>query len=175
MHLVVREERPADFANIDAVLSDAFGDHGREVALLVQRIRASREYEPSLALVAEDESGIVGHMMLSWVGIACALRERVLNLTPMSVRKDKQRRGVGTRLVLEALTRAESLSEPIVIVEGIPEYYPRFGFERASPLGFEPPHADVPDAAFMVKRLRLFDPRVRGRIIYPSAYDILTQ
>ena len=39
------------------------------------------------------------------------------------------------------------------MVEGIPAYYPRFGFEQASALGFISPHPKIPDDAFMVKRL----------------------
>jgi len=172
--VVVRPEQPSDFDSIRAVVADAFGNHGAEVALLVERIRASAEYEPSLALVAEDESGIVAHVMLSWVGVAEAVRERVLNLSPMSVRGDRQRRGIGSQLILDALARADERREPLVLVEGIPDYYPRFGFERASAHGFEPPNPNIPDAAFMVKRLGAYDPAIRGRIVYPAAFDILS-
>ena len=94
--------------------------------------------------------------MLSWVGLVGGSRNRVLNLSPVSVRPDRQRTGVGTRIVTSVLALAEERSEPVVIVEGIPAYYPRFNFERARRLGFEPPHPDVPDAAFMVKRLSAF-------------------
>ena len=173
MPLVVRPERPADFARIEEVVTDAFGDHGPTVALLVARIRASEEYEPGLALIAQDESGVAGHLMLSWVGVAGGARGRILNLSPVAVRSDRQRRGVGTQMILAVLERAEELGEPLVMVEGVPEYYPRFGFERASALGFEPPHDDIPDGAFMVKRLRAYDPAIRGRVIYPAAFDIL--
>ena len=44
------------------------------------------------------------------------------------------------------------------MVEGIPAYYPRFGFERASALGFISPHPKIPDDAFMVKRLPGYSP-----------------
>jgi putative acetyltransferase len=39
---------------------------------------------------------------------------------------------------------------PFVIVLGHPEYYPRFGFERASLFGIRSQWAQVPDEAFMV-------------------------
>jgi putative acetyltransferase len=52
------------------------------------------------------------------------------------------------------------------MVEGIDVYYPRFGFEPAGALGFIAPHPKIPDAAFMVKRLR-------GRIVYPAAFEAL--
>ena len=109
------------------------------MALLVERIRASENYIPELAVVAVDDSGVLAHTMLSWVGLENSSRERILNLSPMSVRPDRQRQGVGSQLIGAVLERAEAAGEPAVMVEGIPEYYPRFGFERASTLGFVAP------------------------------------
>jgi putative acetyltransferase len=91
----------------------------------------------------------------------------------MSVRPDRQRVGVGTRLIWDALGRAEHAGEPAVVVEGIPAYYPRFGFERASALGFTPPDPTIPDEAFMVKRLPGYSRDLAGRIVYPAAFDVL--
>jgi putative acetyltransferase len=168
----IRPEEREDFAAIAAVVTDAFGpDHGPVVVTLVEGIRASAHYVPDLALVAEDVSGIVGHVMLSWVGVETAARDRLLNLSPMSVRSDRQRLGVGTRLIERALSLAQAAGEPAVIVEGVPAYYPRFGFERASALGFLPPHDDIPDAAFMVRRLPTYDPAIAGRVVYPAAFE----
>jgi putative acetyltransferase len=111
--------------------------------------------------------------MLSWVGVEGGSRTRILNLTPMSVRPDRQRIGVGARLIRDALGRAEAAGEPAVMVEGIAVYYPRFGFERASALGFISPHPKIPDDAFMVKRLQGYSPDLAGRIVYPAAFDVL--
>src|SRR5436190_940140 len=72
-----------------------------------------------------------------------------------------------------AFGRAEAAGEPAVMVEGIAAYYPRFGFERASALGFISPHPKIPDEAFMVKRLPRYTPDLAGRIVYPVAFDAL--
>jgi putative acetyltransferase len=109
--------------------------------------------------------------MLSFVGIAGGARDRLLVLTPMSVRPDRQRRGVGRALIEEVLSRAEAAGEPAVLVEGIPAYYPRFGFEPAGALGFEKPSPKIPDEAFMVKRLPGWDPALAGRVVYPPSYE----
>jgi putative acetyltransferase len=172
-NVVIRAEQAADHAAIDAVVRAAFAHHPDEVALLVERIRASENYIPELTLLAEDASGVIGHVMLSWVGLEDSSSNRVLNLSPMSVRPDRQLRGVGSLLIRDVLGRAEEAGEPAVMVEGIPAYYPRFGFERASLLGFVAPHASIPDAAFMVNRLRGYDPTLAGRVVYPTAFDHL--
>jgi putative acetyltransferase len=171
--LVIRPEREEDYPVIAEVVRAAFVGHPDEVASFVERIRASEQFVPELALVAEDSSGVIAHVMLSWVGVEGGSRTRILNLTPMSVRPDRQRIGVGTRLIRDALGRAEEAGEPAVMVEGIPAYYPRFGFERASALGFVPPHPKIPDDAFMVKRLPGYGPDLAGRIVYPAAFDAL--
>jgi putative acetyltransferase len=171
--IVIRPERHADHSIIAEVVRAAFVRHPDEVALFVERIRASEHFIPELALVAEDSSGVIAHVMLSWVGVEGGSRPRILNLTPMSVRPDRQRRGVGTQLIWDALGRAEVAGEPAVFVEGIPGYYPRFGFEPASALGFASPNAKIPDEAFMVKRLPGYGPVLAGRIVYPAAFDAL--
>jgi putative acetyltransferase len=171
--VIIRPERGADYPVIAELVRAAFVGHPDEVALFVERIRASEQFIPELALVAEDSSGVIAHVMLSWVGVEGGSRGRILNLTPMSVRPDRQRVGVGTRLIRDALGRAEEAGEPAVMVEGVSAYYPRFGFERASTLGFISPHPKIPDEAFMVKRLPGYTPDLAGRIIYPAAFEVL--
>ena len=171
--VVIRPEREADHPAIADVVRAAFVRHPDEVASFVEAIRASEQFIAELALVAEDSSGVIAHVMLSWVGIEGGSRPRILNLTPMSVRPDRQRMGVGTRLIRDALGRAERVGEPAVMVEGIPGYYPRFGFEPAIALGFISPNPSIPDEAFMVKRLPGYSPDLAGQIVYPPAFDAL--
>jgi putative acetyltransferase len=171
---VVRVERPEDVAEVDEVIRAAFTRHPDEVVDFADRIRASDEAAPQYSLLAEDETGVVGHVMLSWVGVEGGARDRLLVLTPMSVRPDRQRRGIGSALIRAVLERAEADREPAVLVEGIPGYYPRFGFERASGFGFVAP-PNVPDEAFMVRRLATWSPDLAGRVVYPAAYDALGQ
>jgi len=170
--VVIRPERDTDHSAIAEVVRAAFAGHPEDVAAFVERIRGSEEFIPELALVAEDSSGVIAHVMLSWVGVEGGSRPRILNLTPMSVRPDRQRIGVGSRLIRYALGRVEDAGEPAVMVQGHPSYYPLFGFERASALGFIAPYPMLDDA-FMVKRLPRYSPDLAGRIVYPAAFDAL--
>ena len=168
--LSIRPELSGDHDAVDGVVRAAFAHHPDEVSLLVERIRASAHYVPELALVGEDETGVIAHVMLSFVQIEGGSRPELLNLSPMSVRPDRQRIGVGSQLIRDLLGRAEAAGAPAVLVEGIPAYYPRFGFERASPLGFVAPHASIPDDAFMVKQLPGYEPALAGNVVYPPAF-----
>src|SRR4029078_2492116 len=104
--LRIRPERDPDHPMIADVVRAAFAGHSEDVAAFVERIRASEGFIRELALVAEDASGVMAHVMLSWVGVEGGSRPRILNLTPMSVRPDRQRIGVGTQLIREPRGRA---------------------------------------------------------------------
>jgi putative acetyltransferase len=166
--VIVRPETPADYEAIAAVVRAAFVDEP-QVADVVAAIRASAEYRPTFSLVAEEDGAIVGHVMLSGLPID---GERALQLSPLAVHPDRQRRGVGRALVHEALAAAAKAGERLVCVEGDPRYYSRFGFRVSTELGVERPHEGVPEWAFQA--LALADDHPRGRATYPPAFDIVS-
>lgn len=161
----IRREQSDDFDAIHEIVEAAFGQP--DEAELVRRLRASDVYVPELALVAEIDGQILGHIMLTYADLD---GRRVLSLAPLAVKPGRQRDGIGISLTKEALARADERGEPLVIVLGHAEYYPRFGFEPARRHGIEPPDPQIPDEVFMVVRLRSYDPTLRGRITYPPAF-----
>lgn len=167
----IRPERPDDFDRIDAVIRAAFSRHPDEVMLLIDRTRASENAVPAGTLVAVDGDEVIGWIGLSYVGLVGGTRDRLLDLGPLGVRPDRQGEGVGSALVEAQIAVVEAMGEPALMVEGIPEYYPRFGFEPGASLGYEKPFASIPDAAFMVRRFAGFAPEVAGRVVYPAAFD----
>jgi putative acetyltransferase len=46
-----------------------------------------------------------------------------------------QSKGIGTRLIREGLWRCQELGLDYCVVLGAPEYYQRFGFQKASSFG----------------------------------------
>ena len=57
-----------------------------------------------------------------------------------------------------------------MLVEGIPAYYPRFGFMSATALGLERPDERIPDQAWLALPLSAYDPSIRGRVVYPPFF-----
>jgi putative acetyltransferase len=167
----IRPERPDDRAAISAVVAAAFGSPAE--ARLVKSIRASENFVPELSLVAEVGEEIVGHVMISYVGLDDGTHlRRVLNLSPLAVAPSFQKRGVGSALVRSVSAAADSRNEPMVVLEGSPRYYARFGFEYSVPRGIEitlPSWA--PAEAAQVLRLRNYDATLKGRVVYPPAFD----
>jgi putative acetyltransferase len=176
--LVIRPERPADFDRIRDVVAAAFGSDVE--ADLVDRIRASAEFVPQMALVAErvDQpvAQIVGHVMISGAVIRHAAGERrIVMLSPLAVAPDHQRLGIGGALVRSATALADHFGEPLVVLEGSPLYYPRFGFEPAARYGItiDLPDWAPPDAAqvLLLSGYDGTDPTLRGTVVYPPAFD----
>ena len=66
---------------------------------------------------------------------------KIAILAPLSVRPDKQRTGIGTALVREALERLKREDYDVVVVVGDPAYYTRFGFSAGLGEKFDTPWA----------------------------------
>jgi len=161
--VIVRAERAEDHDAIASVVEAAFGSP--DEARLVERFRASAGYLPELALVATDGDQVVGHVMFTLTELVDGTS--ILMLSPLAVRPDRQRRGIGSALVRKGLRTSAERAEPLVIVEGDPHYYSRFGFVAASELGLERPYETIPEAAFQAVRLPAYVERARGRVVYP--------
>jgi putative acetyltransferase len=167
----VRPEREGDAEAVAEVVGQAFAPSVAEVQL-VSDIRRSPEYRPELALVAvADNSTVIGFSMTSTIYLDTDGNGRVdvLGLAPVAVRPPCQRSGAGSALVEDGLRRADEAGAPLVVVLGHSSYYPRFGFERASLHGVRPPQP-WNDESFMIRRLRAYDPSLRGTVVYPGTF-----
>lgn len=164
----IRPETSGDLAEARAVVAAAFD--GEPVAELVDALRASSAWR-DLSFVADQDGEVVGHVSFTrgWVDAPRRTVE-VLVLSPLSVRPDRQRQGVGGLLVREALTALQDRAEPLVFLEGSPAYYPRFGFVPAKTLGFTAPSVRIPGPAFQVVTLPSYEPWMRGALVYPDPF-----
>ena len=151
----VRRETQADVAGTREVVAAAFGDE--PVAALLDAMRESAAWL-DLSFVAEAHGEVVGHVSFTrgWLDAPRRVLE-VLVLSPLSVRPDLQRQGVGSRLVRETLQVLEGRDEPLVFLEGSPSYYPRLGFVPGGTLGLTAPSVRIPDVAFQVVTLPTYD------------------
>lgn len=143
----IRPEQPDAAAGIRVINERAFGQPAE--ADLVERLRHT--CADTVSLVAEEEETIVGHVLFTPVVVE-GTDERVvgMGLAPMAVLPDRQRQGIGSRLVRRGLDILRERGCPFVVVVGHPHYYPRFGFAPASRHGLQSQWEGMPDEAFMV-------------------------
>jgi predicted N-acetyltransferase YhbS len=170
--LMVRGEAASDFDAIDAVHTLAFGRPGE--AALVRALR--REARPYLGLVAVQTSAggsdrVVGHLVFSPVAIDGG-SPPALGLGPLAVEPSLQRRGIGSVLMRAGLERCAAFAQ-IVVVLGRADYYPRFGFRPAAPLGLRY-RSEVFDPSFFALELAPGAlTGVSGWVRYPEAFERL--
>jgi putative acetyltransferase len=164
--VIIRSETEADHAAIRTINDEAFGE--KVEGDIVDAIRVSDRFVPELSLVAMSEGQAVGHVILSYVDIEPG-SQRVLQVGPLAVLPAHQRRGIGSALMYEAIRLADERGEPLLLIEGSPVFYERFGFSRADRAGITPPPEAHGPQYFMFRALSRYDPSLRGQATYPSA------
>ena len=167
--IAVRPERSGDIAAVRTINERAFGQSTE--AEIVDSIRDA--CPDAISLVAVDGDEIVGHILFSPVIVGGgSVSVWGMGLGPMAVVPERQRQGIGSRMVREGIEVLRRRNSPFVIVLGHPEYYPRFDFVRASRHGLACQWDGVPDEAFMVLILDQHAMSgVSGRVRYRDEFD----
>jgi putative acetyltransferase len=131
---MIRPEIPADVAAIEAVTIAAF-------------LNAPHTGHVAISPVSISDG------TTAWYGLG-----------PISVVPEHQSKGVGSRLMREALDVLRSKGAGGCVVLGEPGYYGRFGFHADSALVL----AGVPSEYFQALRLRPSD--AHGTVVYHPAF-----
>ncbi len=126
--LHVRPERPEDRSAVEALFDRTFGpDRHRRTSY---RYRDGLPPLKELCLVAELDGRPVGAVRFWPVRLD---RRPALLLGPLAIEPALHGRGIGRRLVREALARARTRGWRLVFLVGDPPYYRRFGFRPVPP------------------------------------------
>jgi putative acetyltransferase len=160
--MMIRAETLNDSAAIHEVVCAAFGRANE--ARLVDQLRA--DGDSVISLVAVDDVLLIGHVMLSRMSAPF----EALGLAPVSVRPDRQKSGVGSSLVRDALACARQGEWEAVFVLGDPDFYRRFGFDPELASGFASRYAGP---HLMIAAVKGALSVTTGRIDYASAFAAL--
>ena len=163
----IRPQILSDTDHVWDLLSEAFADGGR-VARLAE---ALLDHSSRIALVAEQDDEIVGHLQLSqsWLDAPRRVVD-VLVMSPVGVAPAWQRRGIGSALIEAGMRAAERHGTPLVWLEGDPNIYPPFGFSRGGERGFRAPSDRIPPEAFLVATFGHWQPWMVGGLVYPDEF-----
>ena len=143
MLIEIREERPNDVAAVRDLNRRAFGQD--QESNIVDALRANAA--ALLPLVATVNDRVVGHIMYSPLSIGGNVTGAALG--PMAVLLERQRQGIGSKLIEAGNRKLKDAGYPFIIVVGHADYYPRFGFRPAREHGITC-EWDVPDDVFML-------------------------
>ena len=168
--MIIRREKKEDFKSIYEINYQAFKQ--KNESELIERIRGSKNFVPELSLIAETNGRIVGHILLSKIKIKGEKEYESLILAPMAVLSELQKQGIGEKLITEGLKKARELGFSSVIVLGHKDYYPKFGFEKASKWNIKC-SLEVPDEAFMAIELNIGALTEKSGIVeFPKEFEI---
>jgi putative acetyltransferase len=165
MDVCSRRGEARDYAATRKLVHQTFLNEGAKTAAFLDALRADGCVLGEW--IAEDPTGFVGHIVFSRVRLEQG--DGVLidgaMLTPLAVRADRQRQGIGLRLMRHALGELEAQGETLFFVLGHPSYYPRAGFSAASAVEVESRWSGKP--AFMARAQR----PLKGRLVLPRAIE----
>jgi putative acetyltransferase len=135
--MIIRNETDADIGAISEVTMAAFetlqiSNHTEQ--FIIEALRAAKAL--AISLVAELDGRVIGHIAFSPVTISDGTRNWY-GLGPVSVSPEHQRKGIGTALIQEGLSRLKALNAQGCCVVGHPQYYRKFGFENPPGLVIE--------------------------------------
>ena len=137
--MIIRREKEEDFPLIYDLVRNAFEtarvSDGKEQDL-VNELRIGKNYLPELALVAEENGQLVGHILVTKTYIKSkGKRQPVLYAAPLSVKLEFRNRGVGTALLKEAMILGRRMGYGAIFLVGDPAYYHKYGFQSANGFG----------------------------------------
>lgn len=152
----IRQEQPDEFGKIYELVQSAFQtakvSDGTEQDF-VNKLREGNGYLSQLALVAEENGELIGHIMLTKCPVVNGQEtHEILLLAPLSVRLEYRNRGVGSALIAESARLAREMGYGAIILVGDPGYYSRSGFVPAADFGIH--YANVPDQFVQVLVLK---------------------
>lgn len=178
-NIAIRHEIPADYRAVEELTREAFwgsmthpacdGEH-----LIVHKLRKQPSFVPALDFVAEIDGVIVGHIIYSLAKVVMPTGQEIEVLTfgPISVMPQYKRMGIGSALMRHSIAEAKRLGYRAIVFYGHPDYYPRFGFQRASRFNITAPDGSSFDA---LMAMELFDgalDNVSGKFFEDSIFHI---
>ena len=174
MKINIRKELTTDHLAVfnlikKAFANETFSDHKEQ--FLVNRLRKSTAFIPELSIIAESNSQVVGHILLTKINIVNNQQSNPsLALAPISILPNFQKQGIGSKLIKYAHKKAIKMGYTSIILLGHPDYYTKFGYRPTENFGINLPF-DVPKEYCMAIEL-INDSlnAIQGTVTYPKEF-----
>lgn len=172
MAMQPRCARPGETDAVLNVHRTAFGQDTE--ADLVANLLDDPTAQPSLSMLVQQDTTILGHVLFTKVSLNTASSQpKAAILCPLAVAPDHQGKGTGAALIRAGLETLSETGFDLVFVFGDPAYYGRYGFQQADFTRYPTPHP-IPDGyhpGWMVQALAGQPSDWQGQIICAEALD----
>ncbi len=132
MFRIIKED-PEHIGKREELLDRVFGFDRKKLSTYL--LREGLNAIDDLSFVALIDGKFRGSIRFWPVGINGTYK--ALLLGPLAVDPEGQGKAIGVALVRKGLLKAEMLGYNLIVLVGDYEYYKRFGFEKADPLGLK--------------------------------------
>ena len=181
MNIKIFLEEEKDFRRVEEITRLAFSYPGRVERggigcpfehWMVNELRRRDGYT-DLSLVAKSDDEIIGHIICSKAEVRTENKTiPVLNIGPISVLPEYQKKGVGKALIYSMIEKAKMMGHGAILFWGRPEYYPQFGFVAASGYGITDRDGHASPAFFAMELIEGYLSDAKGGKYYESdIYD----
>jgi putative acetyltransferase len=164
--LIIRHETEDDYFECEEIIRLAFWNLYRPGCYehyQLHELRDDPSYLEGLSFIAEKNGYIEGGIYCEKATIATEVNaDDVLTFYPFGVDPSFQKEGVGTLLVEKVIEEAKAQGYKAIVVIGLPDYFPRFGFKAASLYGITMPDKSVNPALQILELEKGFLPDFRG-------------
>ncbi len=138
-NLEIRLEQPDDYPAILRLTYRSFltldypGRRRMDEHYLLHLLQGSPFVIPELCFVAVLDGTIVGHILYTKSEILRpdGTKRDTITFGPLSVLPERQRQGIGAALVRRSMEKAREMGFGAILITGVPDYYPKLGFQRA--------------------------------------------
>ena len=147
--ITIRPETPKDYKDIVSMVLRSFQEgtdysDGTDIVALIEEIRMSKYYIPTLSFVAERSGQIVGHFMFSRFPLSKTAdgghgkADEIVMLAPVSVHADFLHQHIGVTMLTLGIEKVRKAGFKGITVEGDFRFYNRIGFKTSSEYGIYP-------------------------------------
>lgn len=177
MQYTISIANKTEFHNTENLTRETFWNlytSGCTEHFILHNLRKSDSYIKELDIVLRIDSKIIGHSILSKAIIESSQKNEYdsLILGPISIDKNFQKKGFGSKLIEYSILKAKELNYKGILLFGSPDYYRKFGFINAQTYSISTEDGSNFDA-FMA--LELYDGSLKnysGRLILNSAFVV---
>lgn len=175
MNIITREIEEKDHYEVEYLAKRSFWNlnmPGCDEHYLAHRIWKEEGFVPEISLLAEVDEKIVGAILYTKCKVETAKGDiEVLTFGPLCVAPDYQKKGIGGQLLTESMELAKKKGFQAILICGVTEYYPKFGFKTADTFGITMPDGSNFDAfmGYELQEKALSDHK--GKFYEPDSFD----
>lgn len=129
--IVCEDTQSGDHQAVEHLLDISFGSDRH--AKTSYRLRQGNAAVSGLSLVVRDAGTGLSGTISFWPVTIGIKQSPALLLGPLAVHPDRQKLGIGIKLMQEGLTRARAQGHTLVLLVGDEPYYARVGFRKLAP------------------------------------------